>query len=180
MSSVDPYQTPVDDLIADEDAVGEIRFFSPSCRIGRIRYLAHIMLLTLGTYAVIIPIGIFSAAFYTMSWFLPVLGLLTVVFYIAGLVVYWIILIQRLHDLNKSGWMSLIMLIPLVNIAMAIYVIFWPGTQGTNDFGPPPPKNKLWHKILAAIFPILVLLGIVAAVALPAYQDYAARAAVGG
>lgn len=45
--------------------------------------------------------------------------------------------IKRLHDLNKSGWLYLLGFIPLVNIAFAIYLIAFPGTQGDNRFGAP-------------------------------------------
>ena len=46
--------------------------------------------------------------------------------------------IRRLHDLDKSGWWTLIVLIPLVG---AIILIVWyctKGTPGANRFGPEP------------------------------------------
>ena len=44
--------------------------------------------------------------------------------------------IRRLHDIDKSGWWSLIALVPLVG---AIVLIVWycqKGTPGANRFGP--------------------------------------------
>jgi len=46
--------------------------------------------------------------------------------------------IRRLHDLDKSGWWTLLIFIPLVG---AIILIVWACTRGTlgpNRFGPDP------------------------------------------
>jgi hypothetical protein len=83
--------------------------------------------------------------------------------------------IQRSHDFNVSGWLSLILLIPLVPL------IFWiiPGTEGTNRFGPQPPPNKGAGVIVIVLLLLFAILGILAAIAIPAYQEYVARAAAG-
>ena len=56
--------------------------------------------------------------------------------------------------------------------------MFWfiPGTSGSNRFGAPPPPNSTGVILLALILPIIFVIGIVAAIAIPAYQDYATRA----
>ena len=61
---------------------------------------------------------------------------------ICGLILLWpslAVMIKRLHDRNQTGWLVLIMLIPLVNI------LFWlinlgilDGTPGPNKYGPSP------------------------------------------
>ena len=45
---------------------------------------------------------------------------------------------RRLHDLNKSGWMQLIWLIPLLGWIYMIYLLVQPGDAGDNQYGPPP------------------------------------------
>ncbi len=45
--------------------------------------------------------------------------------------------IKRLHDLDKSGWLYLIGLIPIVNFFFAIYLIAFKGTTGDNKYGAP-------------------------------------------
>jgi uncharacterized membrane protein YhaH (DUF805 family)/type II secretory pathway pseudopilin PulG len=49
-------------------------------------------------------------------------------------------IVKRLHDLNKSGWLWLLGLIPLVNFCFGIYLLFGKGTDGSNDYGAPPEK----------------------------------------
>ena len=46
--------------------------------------------------------------------------------------------IRRLHDLNKSGWLILVAVVPLIDIAFFIYLLACQGTSGSNDFGPEP------------------------------------------
>lgn len=45
---------------------------------------------------------------------------------------------RRLHDTNKSAWMALIGLIPLIGGLLLLYWFVIPGTDGSNDFGGPP------------------------------------------
>jgi uncharacterized membrane protein YhaH (DUF805 family) len=49
-------------------------------------------------------------------------------------------IVKRLHDLNKSGWLWLLGLIPLVNVFFGIYLLFGKGTEASNDYGAPPEK----------------------------------------
>ncbi len=45
--------------------------------------------------------------------------------------------IKRLHDLDKSGWLYLLGIIPIVNFFFGIYLIVWKGTEGDNRYGSP-------------------------------------------
>ncbi len=46
--------------------------------------------------------------------------------------------IRRLHDLNHSGPMILIRLIPIIGLFFALYLLFAAGTPGKNQYGPDP------------------------------------------
>ena len=48
------------------------------------------------------------------------------------------VMIKRLHDLNKSGWLYLIAIIPYINLLFFIYVSFFKGTDGENEYGADP------------------------------------------
>ena len=170
--STNPYQTPTGQLTTDDFAVGEIKFFSPSSRINRLRYWAHSMLFIFAMIGVFLVVGLVaSLASITLGI------VLAVIVYFAMLVFSFILIIQRLHDLNKTGWMSLLAIIPLANIYLFILLIFFKGTEGRNNYGLQTPPNKAWHWVLALSFPVLFfVIGILAAVALPAYQNYVERA----
>lgn len=47
--------------------------------------------------------------------------------------------VRRLHDLNKSGWMILIGLIPIIGTLVLLYFYLQPGDEGDNDYGAPHP-----------------------------------------
>ena len=48
------------------------------------------------------------------------------------------VMVRRLHDLDKSGWMWLVCLIPLVGGIVLLVWFCQPGTNGTNRFGADP------------------------------------------
>ncbi|MES2502660.1 MAG: DUF805 domain-containing protein [Pseudomonadota bacterium] len=45
---------------------------------------------------------------------------------------------RRLHDMNKSGWMQLLWLIPVFGWIYLIYVLAQPGDAADNQHGAPP------------------------------------------
>ena len=85
-----------------------------------------------------------------------------------------LILIQRSHDLNLSGWWS---------IAAMIRWSAWSGcsraAHRARIAGPAAPPNGWGVRILALAVPAVMVIGIVAAIALPAYVDYTKRAQSG-
>ena len=64
-------------------------------------------------------------------------GLLFVIL-VAVITVVLLQVIKRLHDMDHSGWYSLLLLIPLVNLALVIFLTFRRGTVGANSFGADP------------------------------------------
>ncbi len=76
-----------------------------------------------------------------------------------------------------KGWWILLFFVPIANIFVAIYILFFSASEGTNNFGAAPVENSKGVKIVALFIPLLFILGgILAAIAIPAYQDYVDRA----
>lgn len=69
---------------------------------------------------------------------IPSLEMLFNLFLVVFLISSFMLTIRRLHDLNRPGWWCLGTFIPLVNLVLAVYVIFFKGTDGPNDYGPDP------------------------------------------
>jgi hypothetical protein len=65
-----------------------------------------------------------------------------------------------------------LLIVPLAPLA------FWiaRGSDGPNRFGNPPPPNSTGAVMLALILPLVFVVGILAAIAVPAYHDYVKRA----
>ena len=58
---------------------------------------------------------------------------------------------RRLHDLDKSGWLSLLVFVPLANVIMGIILLFKPGSHEVNRFGLPSQGGKFVFKELLAL-----------------------------
>jgi len=48
------------------------------------------------------------------------------------------VVVRRLHDLDKSGWFSLLMLVPILNLVLGVYAAFFKGKDEDNKYGPSP------------------------------------------
>ena len=59
-------------------------------------------------------------------------------FHIIIFVLSILLMVGRLHDLNRSGWFSLLIFIPLINCVLFLILLFCRGTKGSNRFGPDP------------------------------------------
>jgi uncharacterized membrane protein YhaH (DUF805 family) len=123
------------------------------------------------------------------------------IFYILFVYIGIVFSIRRLHDINLSGWWILVaelanihQILKYLHISgysvlsglslaigciFSIYLFFAKGSAGPNRFGAQRPTPQ-WEKILGwiyvAIIPTVLTLGIVAAIAIPAYQMYEKRA----
>ncbi|MBR2507800.1 MAG: DUF805 domain-containing protein, partial [Bacilli bacterium] len=47
-------------------------------------------------------------------------------------------IVRRCHDLDKSGYWGLLVLIPIVNFFFLLYLLFAKGTEGWNQYGRDP------------------------------------------
>lgn len=65
-------------------------------------------------------------------------GLLSGLYSLAVLVPSLAVGIRRLHDTNRSGWWTLISLIPLIGAIVLIVFFVGDSTPGDNQYGPNP------------------------------------------
>lgn len=50
--------------------------------------------------------------------------------------------VRRLHDVGKSGWMYLIILIPIIGAIWLLVLMATDGQPGTNSWGPNPKEQS--------------------------------------
>ncbi|MCP4429664.1 MAG: DUF805 domain-containing protein [Gammaproteobacteria bacterium] len=174
MSDQNPYSTPDASLSTGSSGTYSPNIFSFNGRIGRLRYLAYNTGVNLILTAIMIPLlgasGMMAAGGDMSTMFSGIGGIAIILFYIATIIISIMFGKRRLNDLNRSGWFALLFIIPIVNLLLVIYMVFFSGTDGDNNYGPQPSPNTLGVKILGLLFPVLMLLGIVAAVLIPAMQ----------
>lgn len=163
-SGSNPFAAP-QAAVADSDDFADttftLNFFSPSGRIGRVRYLAYSM----GIGLLIVLIGGLLAAFTN--------PMLAVVAYVALIYMNIMLTIKRSHDFNVSGWLTLLIFVPLANLIF----LFVPGTDGPNRFGRKTAPNGSTGVVVVVVLVVgIAVVGILAAIAIPAYQGYVQRA----
>lgn len=72
--------------------------------------------------------------------------------------VYWILLIlmivfglslsvRRFHDLGQTGWLCILLAIPLVDIGVWFYLLLAPGKMGSNVYGAQPADALELQKV---------------------------------
>ncbi|MCB7481616.1 DUF805 domain-containing protein [Christiangramia sediminis] len=113
-------------------AISEESFFSTSGRLRRSSYLGRAILLG-------IPAGIASVIIQD-TYDDTAIGWCAIVMIICSVLIF-IQFIKRLHDINLSGWYSLINLIPYVGGFFGLIVLFIDGSKGPNKYGT-DPKNR--------------------------------------
>jgi uncharacterized membrane protein YhaH (DUF805 family) len=152
---------------------------SPSGRFGRLSYLGWNMLMSFSILIIIGIIAAFSPGLLadptTMTGSSMLATVLIGVAYIVLLYFSFVFTIRRLHDRNHIGWLSLLILVPGINLVFMLYLIFAKGDDRSNQYGP-RRNTKGWEKVLAWIYILIFPLAFLAAIALPAYQDYVTRA----
>lgn len=121
----------------EDKTFGEM-FFRSRGRLNRWRYFKRSMILLL---VEVLLLMVLIAAFIE-----PARGddisMLGVTLMMLVLVIFlppqYMLTTRRLHDLNKSGWFCLLMLVPFVNNIFPFYVLLAPGTVGPNEYGADP------------------------------------------
>ncbi len=176
-----PYATPNAELGLGQAAeFNDAGIFSFSGRIGRLRYLAYFAAL----YFIVSIIGglfgfIIGLSGGEVGEESPVFLVFLALVYLISIAYTFILSRRRLHDLGWTGWWNLLHLIPIVNLIFWLVLIFKRGDETSNEYGNPASPNTLLIKIVGLIFPIvfiIAMLGILAAIAIPAYQDYLTKA----
>ncbi len=100
------------------------KYFTYNGRLNRKRYFLRGLLI----FIILIIDTPFLDAIPVLA--VPIMFVLTISSIMLG--------IRRCHDVNKSGWFYLLVFVPIVNIIASLYLLFAPGTTGSNTYGPDP------------------------------------------
>ncbi len=138
-------------------------------RIGRLRYLAY----CLPAYVPLIGGAVLGGVIAGLGRS-PAAMILPMA--LGGLITLWLfirVLVLRLHDLNRTGKWGLAALVPILGAASgslvltgilvllfglaSLALVFMPGSDGANDYGPPPGENTLWTVLGAGAMVLLTI-----------------------
>ena len=111
--------------------------FTTEGRLNRLRYLKYMVIL-----AIIAGVSTFVTS--SMATFLTGNPTGTLVNVITGI---WavvagagniMLMIRRLHDLDKSGYFAILAFVPVIGMVFSIYLFCAVGTEGWNKYGEDP------------------------------------------
>ncbi|MGE8413764.1 MAG: DUF805 domain-containing protein [Pseudomonas sp.] len=163
-----PYAPPQATVGESVPQFATLNVFSFEGRIGRLRYLAWTLVLTVALLAVVGVGALFGAisAAVLNSTLLMGLGILAgAVVFIGFIVVSIQISVQRLHDLGWSGWLWLLNFVPIVGSIFPLVLMVSPGSNVANRYGAPPPPNTTAVKVLSWMWVVLLVALIIGMVA---------------
>lgn len=171
-TGLSPYAPPSADVNETMPLYGELKPLSITGRIGRLRYLAWslvVMLTAVGLFAIAAMVMPISSTLGFVCMAVVGIGMLVVSVQIG---------VQRLHDFGWSGWLILLNLVPLLGSLFPFFMLLMPGNREVNRYGSPPPPNSRSVKVLAALWLLLIIFGLVAALTVPALVDMRRGAAL--
>ena len=102
-------------------------------RLNRKRYLFRGLALGAAVSIITKLIGIIAVSMQSSA-----IASLGTIISVAAAIPSFMLMIRRLHDLNRPTWWCIGVFVPLVNLVLGIYLLFFKGTDGPNDYGPDP------------------------------------------
>lgn len=157
------------------------KIFSLHGRIGRIQFILYpfafaflVMLISFIFIISMVGLGAFLSLESQSLGITAMLGGYFIVLLLAGLATFVFLMIhtiRRLNDINRSGWFSLLMFLPMINVLLILALWLIPGTNGENDYGLPPEPPSALLKVLAVIILTLNLGSVFAGMAVVRIAD---------
>ena len=126
------------DSSADKEAVFKELFFTSKGRLNRKSYIYRSIFLSL---VLCVVQGVLTFAANTIGALELLFAVVAFGFSLFGFVSNIMMGVRRLHDLDLSGWWMLLLCVPLINFFFAIYIYFFKGTEGPNQYGEDPLQS---------------------------------------
>lgn len=135
--------------------------FSTQGRMGRLSFAAWNGLISLFLAIAIGTIGFTNNISLANTLQYPLVSsIIILIIYITYIYVSFVFTIKRVHDFNQSGWMSLLSLIPIINVFFCIYLYCATGTEYKNNYGL-PRHTPIWEKIVGWLYLLVIPLVII-------------------
>lgn len=119
---------------AQKETIKEM-FLTTQGRLNRKPYILRGLFLWILS---LVTSGVMDVMTESDSLVMNLLSLVVFVLFIALGVATIMLVIRRWHDLGKSGWFTLLLFIPLVNLFVALYLWVKKGDEGPNEYGDDP------------------------------------------
>lgn len=123
------------DSRADKEAVFKELFFTSEGRLNRKSYIYRSFFLSIVLFVVQGILTFAAETFGALDLLFSIIAFVLGIFQLAANIMMGV---RRLHDLDKCGWWMLLLIVPLVNLFFCLYLLFFKGTEGPNEYGDDP------------------------------------------
>ena len=123
------------DSSADKEAVFKELFFTSEGRLNRKSYIYRSFFLSIVLFVVQGILTFAADTFGALDLLFSIVAFVLGIFQLAANIMMGV---RRLHDLDKCGWWMLLLIVPLVNLFFCLYLLFFKGTEGPNQYGDDP------------------------------------------
>ncbi len=123
------------DSSADKEAVFKELFFTSEGRLNRKSYIYRSFFLSIVLFVVQGLLSFAVDTFGALDLLFSIAAFVLGIFQLAANIMMGV---RRLHDLDKCGWWMLLLIVPLVNLFFCLYLLFFKGTEGPNEYGDDP------------------------------------------
>lgn len=123
------------DSSADKEAVFKELFFTSEGRLNRKSYIYRSFFLSIVLFVVQGILTFAAETFGALDLLFSIIAFVLGIFQLAANIMMGV---RRLHDLDKCGWWMLLLIVPLVNLFFCLYLLFFKGTEGPNEYGDDP------------------------------------------
>ncbi len=121
--------------VPDEGLVA--MFLRHDNRLNRKAYIMRSLALIAAIFVIAMLLGFLSAMLKS-----PAIRKMSVWISLVFVIPDFMLVIRRLHDLNRSAWWIIIKFIPGLNLLLSCYLLFFKGTEGPNRYGPDPLEGQ--------------------------------------
>lgn len=123
------------DSSADKEAVFKELFFTSKGRLNRKSYIYRSIFLSIVLFVVQGILSFAAETFGALDLLFSIIAFVLGIFQLAANIMMGV---RRLHDLDKCDWWMLLLIVPLVNLFFCLYLLFFKGTEGPNEYGDDP------------------------------------------
>lgn len=110
--------------------------FSFAGRLGRLAYFGYSTLYSVVSgFTVLLLLFSLPRPGSTSGQSPSTIGLMILVVVVSFLLTNMSSSVRRLHDLNRTGWWYLLIIVPGPNVVLALMLLLAPGTTGPNRYG---------------------------------------------
>ena len=99
---------------------------------GRARRMEYWMFTLFNIIAICVTIG--------LDFAIGTFGAITGLYYLFIIIPSLAVCVRRLHDINKSGWMYFVLLIPIIGGIWLLVLFLTDGDRCENQYGPDPKE----------------------------------------